>query len=194
MKAVCVVLGILLMGPSALHAEERKTYVAGFGGSTFGTASAPTFGLEAGRQINSGLEVYVNAGRLRDVTLKSDQDWLRQLTAETGFRFEGQQPATFFLAGVKVRIPVSGPVHPYAVSGVGVGRLGAAKLTIDGVDASEILSGSPGMDATSGLALEVGAGVVVPRGMFHLDLGYRLMQVVEGVRTSRFYGGAGIRF
>ena len=118
MKAVCVLLGTLLIGPSALHAQDRKTYVAGFGGGAFGTASAPTFGLEAGRQITSGLDVYVNAGRLQDVTPKGVQQELRQISTETGIRFDSQQPATFFIAGLKVRVPVSGPVHPYAIAGI----------------------------------------------------------------------------
>src|ERR1700737_5036458 len=90
--------------------DPDTAYCEGFAQSAFGNVTSQSYGVEAGYTISTGLQVFVEAGRIRDVAT-SDLGVNAQTIAgaliqsqSNTVRYTVKEPVSFGVAGVKYLI------------------------------------------------------------------------------------------
>ena len=176
-----------------------KSYVVGRGGVTFGTRTAPLVGVEFGGQVAPMLQVYGSFDWHRDVS----PTFIGQLSDIVSEIYDVdvnvRVPAFVGIGGVKVIAP-SRTVRPYAVGGLGVGRLNGT-VEVEGEDVTDLLDelgvlDRDDLDATK-LLFEVGGGIAISNGTFYADISYRFRKFLdtgEPINVSGLYAGVGVGF
>jgi opacity protein-like surface antigen len=200
-RLLAVFVGLLLTPVSA--SAQHRGYVHASGGATFMSDVSGVFGAESGFHVRPNLIVFGQAGRMLNVLPRDIQEDIESAAALLGsftgrpWEFEASIRATYAGGGVRYLLPFGSRIRPYAAGGVGMvhyaGSLSERELG-DVLDQAVSL-GVVDTDDVKGneIAIEVGGGVLIPRGRLQFDAGYRLMNV-RGVNVSRLVAGAGIRF
>src|SRR5579872_1399282 len=123
---------VLLVGTFGLsgvaHAQSAaptpdKGYVEAVAQSTFGNVTSQAYGGEFGISIKSGIQVFVDAGQVRDASPSQLGMSAGLIAGSINGTARSREPITFGLAGVRYGVPLRGPVEPYVLAGGGVARV-----------------------------------------------------------------------
>jgi opacity protein-like surface antigen len=195
---------------SPAPARENKGYVEGVAQSAFGNVTSQSFGLELGFTLVSPLQVFVDAGYVRD-TAPSDLGASAQLIAgflsqtQNNVAFTGKEPVTFGVVGLRYLIPVSSKLQPYVLAGGGVAQVKKdVSFSIAGNDVTSTLPqygvvlGSDLSGTETKPMVSVGGGVVWNAWQtLIVDFQYRYGRVFtsdQGLNVNRAGVGIGVRF
>jgi opacity protein-like surface antigen len=196
-----ILLALVLLLPATAGAQglaptppDYRSHVVGHGGLTFGTETAPLFGVEVSGDITPVLQAYGTFDWHRNVAPK----WVQDVADFSGYDLGISLPSYVGLGGIKVTAPSSG-VRPYGLGGFGFGS-GKMKVKVDGEDITQLLI-SEGLVDNSDIKwtkpiFEVGGGIIAPIGHLYVDVGYRFRKPlgVEDVNMSGVYAGIGASF
>ena len=182
----------------------RKGFLAGVGGITFGTETAPVFGGEFGTSVLPNVQVYGTFGRMNNVMPKDIQDDLDTLSTLLTFSsgdlwsFKAKAPTYYGLGGLRF-MPATGSIRPYVNGGLGFGRVNLKVTEIDLGDITDELIDDGYLDRqdvqATKLMYEAGGGVQVPFSGAYVDLGYRFRKMQDvNANISGAYIGFGARF
>ena len=194
---------------SASASDADHGYVQGVIQSAFGNVTSQSFGAEVGFTVVPHVQVFVEAGRVRDVATsgigaaaQSIAGFLSQTQADVAFRVK--EPVTFGAAGLKFIVPTAGTLRPYVLGGGGVASVKQdVAFTVGGTD---VTSNLPQLGVTLGSDLSgtftkpmvvAGAGVMWPWQRLVVDLQYRYGRIFAddgGINVSRAGVGIGFRF
>ena len=194
---------------SASASDADHGYVEGVIQSAFGNVTSQSFGAEIGFTVMRNVQVFVEAGQVRDVATASIgaaaqiiAGGLSQTQANVGFRVK--EPVTFGVAGLKFVVPTAGALRPYVLAGGGVASVKQdVAFTVGGTD---VTSNLPQLGVTLGSDLSgtfttplvvVGAGAMWPWQRLVVDLQYRYGRIFAddgGINVSRAGIGIGVRF
>ena len=175
-----------------------------------------SYGVEVGYTISTGLQVFVEAGRIRDVAT-SDLGVsapiivaaVKQSLTDTGnpalVGYTVKEPVTFGIAGLRYLIPVSSNWQPYVLGGFGVARYTKdVRFLVGGTDVTGNLAqygvvlGSDLSGASTRPMLSLGLGVTWPVWQrVILDFQYRYGRIFadnQGINVNRVGVGIGFRF
>jgi hypothetical protein len=183
MKSLLVLMVTVMLGGVARAqttagggAAPSAGYVEGIAQSAFGNVTSQSYGAEAGFAVTRSVQLFVEAGRIGDVSTSdlgvNAQTIAAALTlSQSGaVTYTSKEPVSFGVAGLKYLIPVGGNLEPYIIGGFGL-----ARYTKD----VRFLIG--GTDATLSLAQY---GVVLGR----------IFADNQGINVSRAGVGVGVRF
>lgn len=199
---------------TAANAQPRaaiadRGYVEAVAESAFGNVTSQSFGGEVGVTVRPDLQVFGSFGKIRDVATteigtSAQTIALALAQLQTGaVSYSVKEPVTFFVGGVRYRIPTTSMLKPYILGGVGVAMVTKdVKFLIGGSDASSTLSqfvtlGTDVAGDESKLMFTLGAGVVWPawRQMivdFHYQ--YGRISTDTAITVNRAGIGIGVRF
>jgi len=167
--------------------------------------TSQSFGGEFGITVKRGVQVFVDAGYVRDTTPSSLSASAQAIATDIaskagGGSYQVKQPVTFGVAGLKFLLPVDqSRFAPYVMVGGGVARVEknvtfsvASGQVSDYVTVGSDLSGreTKGM-FSAGIGVEIGFG-----RQFIVDLQYRFGRVFtsDPMNINRAGAGVGIRF
>ena len=130
MKISLMVL-VCTMGIAGIASAQGADmgYIEGVAQSAFGNVTSQSFGGELGVTVRSGLQVYVDAGYVRDTTpsslAASAQVIANDISAKAGGgAYQVKQPVTFGVAGIRYLLPVDqSRFAPYVMVGGGAARV-----------------------------------------------------------------------
>ena len=212
---VALALGMLAFGSAAaaqpVGADNDHGYVEAVVQSAFGNVTSQSYGAELGVNVTPSLQVFAEGGMVRDVSTSSIgaaaqtiAGFLSQTQANVGFRVK--EPVTFVVAGLKILLPMSGPVRPYVLGGGGVANVSQdVSFLVGGTDVTSNLPTQYGVQLGSDLSgsftkpmIVAGAGVVWPAWQrLIVDVQYRFGRILAedgGINVSRAGIGLGVRF
>jgi opacity protein-like surface antigen len=215
-----LIVGTIALGGVA-HAQtggsaaaDDKGYVEGVAQSAFGNVTSQSCGVEAGFTVAPRLQIFVEAGKTRDVSTKAIGAAAQVIAGalaqtQSGVGFSVKQPVTFAAAGIRFSLFPAGEstVRPYLLAGVGAARVTQdVKFFVGGSDVTASLQQDPyqivlGSDLSGSVTkpmFEVGGGVAVPVWkQLLLDFQVRLGRILaedEAITVGRAGLGIGIRF
>ena len=194
----------------AAQNEPKRGYAEGVFQSAFGNVTSQSFGGEVGATVLEGIQIFVDAGHVRDTapsSLGSGAQAMAGFVSQTnsGVSFRAKQPVSFGIAGVRYVIPTSSQFEPYVMVGGGIARVTKdVSFTVAGTDVTNsltqygvVLGSDLAGTETKGMA-SVGLGVAWPvLQRFVVDLQYRYGRVLtsgKGLNLSRAGIGLGVRF
>jgi len=167
--------------------------------------SSQSFGGELGVTIHPGIQIFVDAGYVRDTTTSDLSANAQRIAADItakggGGSYSVKQPVTFGVGGIKYYLPVDqSRFAPYVMAGGGAASVQknvnfavAHGSVSDYVTIGSDLAGSE----TKGM-FSAGIGADLAFGkMFVVDLQYRFGRVFTtgGLNISRLGAGVGLRF
>ena len=210
-SCVILVLGTLTLSGAA-HAQSpapspSKGYVEGVAQSAFGTVTSQSYGGEFGITIRPGLQVFVDAGQVRNTAPSGLGLSAAAIATAIQTQFTAKEPIAFGVAGVRFPLASSGRARPYLLVGGGVARVKKdVTFTVGGTDVTATLQQPPfntvlGSDlsgSANSAMLAVGGGVAwSPWQRLVIDLQYRYGRVFaadQGINVSRAGAGIGVRF
>lgn len=183
-----------------------RGYAVAVAQSAFGNVTSQSFGGELGVAVWRGLDVFVDAGLIRDAApapLGANAQKVAGAIASVAgsAEFHVKQPVTFGVAGVKFVVPMTGSrLEPYVLVGGGIARVKRdVTFTTAAGDVSQYVTvGTDLSGSETKPMLSVGGGVGVP--VWHalvIDLQYRYGRVFTsdaGLNVSRAGVGIGVRF
>jgi opacity protein-like surface antigen len=189
-----------------------RSFVEGVAQGTFGNVASQSFGVEFGHQLGHDLQLFVEAGQMRNVGSTTAMSGAQQIAAALGelqsdpVTFTVKEPTFFGLAGVRYPIALShARLQPYLLGGAGFARVRKdVTFQFAGVDATNdslsqyVSFGSDLSDAETSPMLSVGGGVAVPvTQKLLVDVQYRYGRIFSGnagINTNRAGAGFGFRF
>ena len=190
---------------SPTAADDARGYAEAVAQSAFGNVTSQSFGGELGVSIKRGLQVFVDAGYVRDTTPSALSASAERVANDIigkagGGSYHVKQPVTFGVVGLKYLLPVDqSRFAPYVMAGGGAARVEkdvsftvASGQVSDYVTLGSDLTGSE----TKGM-ISAGIGVELLFGrMFIVDLQYRYGHVFtsDGLNVNRAGAGVGVRF
>jgi opacity protein-like surface antigen len=191
--------------------EPGQGYVEGVLQSAFGNVTSQSYGAEAGVTIITGLQVFVEAGRIRDVATpdlglnaQKIAVALTQMQSNT-VGYIVKEPASFGVAGLKYLIPVRSKGEPYIMGGIGVAKYTQdVRFLVGGTDVTGSLAqygvvlGSDLSGAFTKPMLTLGGGFTWPIWeRLIVDFQYRFGRILaesQGINVNRAGIGVGVRF
>lgn len=195
----------------ASAADADRGYVEAVVQSAFGNVTSQSFGAELGVTITRNLQVFVEAGLVRDVATASIgtaaqviAGALSQTQANVEYRVK--QPVRFGVAGLKIVVPTPGSLRPYVMGGGGMAQVKQdATFAVGGTDVTANLATQYGVQLGTDLSgtftkpmMVAGAGVMWPVwGRLIVDLQYRFGRIFaedEAITVNRAGVGIGLRF
>ena len=211
---MALALGMLTVA-SAVNAQTPaagfdRGYVEAVAQSAFGNVTSQSFGAEVGVTVRPELQVFGSFGKVRDVATAEIGTSAQTIAAalaqlQTGaVSYSVKEPVTFFVGGVRYRIPTSSSMlKPYVLGGVGIATVSKnVKFLINGADAASSLAqyvtvGSDIAGDESKMMFTVGAGVVWPAWrQLIVDLQYQYGRISTdtAITVNRAGIGLGVRF
>jgi opacity protein-like surface antigen len=216
---VLVVSGVMLGGVAEAQTasgggagpDPGDFYVEGIAQSAFGNVTSQSYGAEAGFTIATDLQVFVEAGRIRDVAT-SDLGLNAQTiagaltqTQNNSVSYTSKEPVSFGVGGLKYLIPVASKLQPYVMGGFGVARYTKdVRFLVGGTDVTGSLAqygvvlGSDLSGAFTRPMLLLGAGVAWSvHQRLVVDFQYRYDRIFadnQGINVNRVGVGVGVRF
>jgi len=171
MRALMTAVTVTLLTAAPLFAQEKggqdaSGYITGLGG--FATSVGDTTGdvaIEGGVRIAPHVMVFGNIGRFNNLqpdlqpTLGATT---AALAANQGLTVTGggSLPASHFLGGLRIEVPINSRVMPYVLGGIGVARLNPTpQFTFSSGIMPDGSTPAVGTDVTSTI---VSAGIVTP--------------------------------
>ncbi len=214
---VALAIAILAFGPAAAAQtpaaaqDADKGYVEAVVQSAFGNVTSQSYGAEIGVAVMPNIQVFVEAGLVRDVSTPSIgagaqlmAGFLSQTQANVAFRVK--EPVTFGVAGVKFVVPTAGSIRPYVLGGGGLASVKQdVTFTIGGSDVTSNLASQYGVQLGSDLSgsftkpmVVAGAGAMWPAWQrLVVDVQFRFGRIFAedgGINVSRAGIGVGVRF
>lgn len=212
-SVVTITFGFVLaaaIGSAQTSSEPPRGYAEANIQSAFGNVTSQSFGGEIGITIAGPLQVFVEAGRARDVAAPEIGAEAQQIAAavsqtQSGVAFQVRQPATFGVAGVRYVVPVDAPVMPYVLGAFGAAQVKQdVTFSINGADVTATLAqygvvlGSRLTGSSTKPMLVLGGGVQVPLWQrLVVDLQYRYGRIFTtdvATNVNRAGLGVGVRF
>jgi opacity protein-like surface antigen len=221
---VLMVSGIVLGGVAEAQttsgggagAPPGDFYVEGVAQSAFSNVTSQSYGAEAGYTITTGLQVFVEAGRIRDAAT-SDLGLnaqtisgaviqvLKDIGSPASVGYTVKEPVSFGVAGLKYLIPIASNVEPYVMGGFGVARYTKdVRFLVGGTDVTgnlaqyNVVLGSDLSGTFTSPMLSLGLGVIWPvRQPLIVDFQYRYGRIFadnQGINVNRVGVGIGFRF
>lgn len=205
------VSGVASAQAPAAAPDTERGYVEGVIQSAFGNVTSQSYGAEFGVTISPNLQVFVEAGMVRDVATsdigaaaQTIAGFLSQTQANVAFRVK--EPVTFGVAGLKLIVPTAGRLRPYVMGGGGLASVTQdVAFTIGGNDVTSSLAAQYGVQLGSDLSgsftkpmIVAGAGAMWPAWQrLVIDFQYRFGRIFAedgGINVSRAGIGVGLRF
>ena len=203
-------------GSGGAAAEPGTGYVEGVGQAAFSNVQSQSYGAEVGYTITTGLQVFVEAGRIRDVAtadlgvnapiiVEAVKQSLTDMGNPALVGYTVKEPVTFGVAGLKYLIAVSSNLQPYVLGGFGVARYTKdVRFLVGGTDVTGnvaqygVVLGSDLSGAFTRPMLTLGLGVTWPAWQrLIVDFQYRFGRIFadnQGINVSRAGVGVGVRF
>jgi hypothetical protein len=203
----------LSIAPATRHAEPQQqpvftprpsaprpqfpSHIVPRSGVTFGTETAPLFGIEGSGDVLPMLQVYGSFDWHQNIAPKWFQEAI-DLFNPSSIDIKSTVPSFVGMGGVKLMLPAAA-VRPYALGGFGVAH-GKAKVKVEGEDVTNelVLLGYLDEDDITWTKpiFEVGGGIAVPVGHLYIDVGYRFRKAIdaEDINMSGVYAGIGASF
>jgi len=216
-RCAALVVGMLVLGGVANAQTPARTsdadrgYVEGVIQSAFGNVTSQSIGAEIGVTIKPNLQVFVEAGQVRD-TATASIGAAAQLMAgflsqtQSNVAFSVKEPVTFGVAGLKYIVPMAGAVRPYVLGGAGIASVKQnVAFTIGGSDVTSSLASQYGVQLGTDLSgsftkpmIVAGAGAMwSPWQRLIVDLQFRFGRILAedgAINVSRAGVGIGVRF
>ena len=209
-SVVVLALAMLAVGSAASAQSADKGYAEGFIQSAFGNVTSQAYGGEAGFTVRPNLQVFVEAGAVRDVATASIGTAAQQIAGflsqtQPNVGFQVKQPVAFGVGGVKLTFPTTGKLKPYVLAGGGVANVKQdVTFSINGSDVTGSLA-TYGVQLGSDLSgsftkpmFTAGVGAMWPAWQrLVIDVQYRYGRIFaedEGINVSRAGIGLGFRF
>jgi opacity protein-like surface antigen len=195
--------------PPSAAAQPDRGYVEAVAESAFGNVTSQSFGAEVGVTVRPDLQVFGSVGKIRDVATteigtSAQTIALALATLQTGaVSYSVKEPVTFFVGGVRYRIPSTMMLKPYILGGLGVATVSKnVQFLIGGVDASSTLAqfvaiGTDVSGEETKLMFTLGGGVVWPAWrQLVVDLRYQYGRISTdtAITVNRAGIGVGVRF
>ena len=196
---------------TAAAADADRGYVEVVLQSAFGNVTSQSYGAEFGVTIRPNLQVFAEAGMVRDVA-SSETGAAAQLIAgflsqtQSNVSFRVKEPVTFGVAGLKLLIPTSSEVKPYVMAGGGIANVSQdVTFTVGGSDVTSTLATQYGVTLGTDLSgsftkpmIVAGAGAMWshwPRLALDVQFRYgRILAEDTGINVLRAGIGVGVRF
>ena len=214
--SAAIVVGLASVAGTA-HAQTAgapaadRGYAAVTVGATFGHKSDSSIGGEVGYGLTDALQLFLEAGRMRNVATSDVNTRAQKIATAIGANASTVQKATYYDAGLKWRLPPYDRWRPYALLGVGAASVKTeASFSVGGnnvtsrLDQLGVQLGSDLSGTLTKIFLTVGVGTNVTFGTrFLADLGYRYGRIFpktsdidndRGINTQRVQAGVGIKF
>jgi hypothetical protein len=173
--------------------------------ATLGHNSSSSFGAEFDYRLMQDYDLFVETGRMRNVTTSDADARANRIAAQVGGTAHPIQKATYFDVGVRYRTLLwSEPWHPYVALGLGVAAVNT-HTTLVNTDPESTVSLGPDLAGTvTKPFLMIGFGVRRPfHGRYFVDGSYRYGRIFArtgvidgdvGSNTQRVQVGVGMRF
>jgi opacity protein-like surface antigen len=193
--------------PMPTSAPPDRAYAEFTVGPTFGHKSSASFGAEGGYWFSDFIGVFAELGRMRDVATSDIEDKAKIIAGGINGTSTAKQPATYFDAGVSVRLLTSSRFTPYALLGFGFARVSNdVRFAINGTDVTSQLP-QLGVQIGSDLSgdyskrfITLGFGTHINVAARWLaDVSYRYGSIgatteLNGISTNRLQFGIGAKF
>ncbi|HEY0876118.1 MAG TPA: hypothetical protein VGD94_21760 [Vicinamibacterales bacterium] len=179
MRKLAFLLALIAMAAPA-HAQTMGGQLTGFGGTTFGTTStAPTFGGNLALPLGDNVQIVGEVGRLDDVTASLLAAALDAVPFGVGMS------AWYGEGGIRIIGSRRSAIRPYAEVTGGVARL-RPSTGLDGF-AGAITDAGLAFLARNEPLVGAGTGVILQRGPFAVDLGYRYKRIFSRSAISTVF-------
>lgn len=189
---LAMAMAMAILASVNAYAQESNTWTSGQFGMTRGGQSGWSGAAETGTMLTDSIGVYGSLGLLADATTSDMRQAVDYVGAAYNTQLSIRSPMFFGIGGAQLFVPMS-RVKPYAVAGLGWGRM-SPKIKEAGSDVTSEFEAILGAETSStGRVLEFGGGVQLPGPTF-VDIGYRYLHLGSGSHVSRFYAGVGKRF
>jgi opacity protein-like surface antigen len=185
-------------------------YVEGIAQSAFGNVTSQSFGAEAGITVMPALQVFVDAGKVRDAASSQIGSAAQTIASylaqnQSGVAFRVRQPISFGVGGVRYTLPLESAVEPYVLGGFGVASVTKdVTFTVSGTDVTgnlaqyQVVLGNDLAGSVTKPMMSLGVGFVWPAWeRLIVDFQYRYGRVFasdESVNVNRAGAGIGVRF
>jgi hypothetical protein len=215
MKRVALLVVVIACGSKLAAAQiVEGGYVAAVVGTNVAGKTSVLVGAEAGGRLTSEMDIFVELGRVADLPTATRDTSAATISggiaAQLGQQvtFDARTPTIYGGVGLRYFVPMmSGLVPhlaPYLEGVAGFARtkenvsfsVGGTDVTSRisdfGVTLGSDLAGSPTVGT-----LGLGIGVRLPRGPWHLDVGYRytrLFTARQGTNSNRMHVAVAYRF
>lgn len=212
-RALTLAAGMLILvatpTASAQTVATDRGYVEAVAQSAFGNVTSQSFGGEVGVTVTATLQVFGSVGRIRDVAtteIGTSAQTIAVALAQLqpgAVSYSVKEPVTFFVGGVRYRIPTTTILKPYVLGGLGVASVTKdVKFQIGGSDAASTLSqfvtlGSDIGGDESKVMFALGGGIVWPAWrQLIVDLQYQFGRISTDtpITVNRAGIGVGVRF
>jgi len=207
--AAAILIAATAASAQSTPATPDRGYVVGVAESAFGNVTSQSYGAEFGVTVRPDMQVFGSFGHVKNVTTselsaaaQSIASALTQLQPNS-VDFSVNEPATFFVGGVRYRFSVASTLKPYISGGLGVGSVSKdVKFLIGGTDVTNSISqyvtlGSDIAGSESGLMFTFGGGVVWPAWeQLIVDIHYQYGHIGTDtpISVNRLGVGIGVRF
>jgi opacity protein-like surface antigen len=205
-----VALSGVAQAQTAAVSDPSRGYAEGVAQSSFGNVTSQSFGGEVGVTIRPSVVVFLEAGRVNDVTTPQFGAAAQTIAGGLGLTqanvtYHVKEPATFGVIGAKYVVPTSGSVRPYVLAGGGLAHVSQnASFAVGGADITSSLA-TYGVTLGSDLSGNFTKPMVVVGGgamytawhMVVVDLQFRYGRILAdggGINVSRVGIGFGVRF
>jgi opacity protein-like surface antigen len=191
-------------------AEPGQGYVEVVAQSAFGNVTSQSYGVELGYTVESNVQVFLEAGRTRDVATAQLGDAAELIAGalsqtQSGVSFTVREPVTFGAAGAKYLFDTGTRVMPYALAGFGVAHVKHdVAFAVGGTDVTSSISQYGivlGTDLSGSFTkpmLVFGVGATYPAWrQLVLDFQFRYGRIFapdQGINVSRAGIGVGYAF
>jgi len=181
--------------------------------ATFGHSSSGSAGGEVGLRLNDRWEVFMEIGRMRNVTTSATENRARVIGNAIGATANPIQKATYVDFGPRYRLKYFPDWHPFLTAGLGFAPVhtettfSRSGTTLSESDLANVFGVQLGLDLsghTTRALLMLGAGVTRPfKNRYFVDGSYRYGRIFsrsgeiegdKGINTQRLQIGAGLRF
>jgi opacity protein-like surface antigen len=192
--------------------ESRRPYLELNVAATVGHNASGSFGGEAGIRVRNHLDVFLEAGRMRNIATSELDSRAQLIATAVGAVSSAHYEVNFGDLGIRYRLPISmmrGKVQPYVVAGVGLAQVRAnTTFTVAGAAVTPsslgILAGSDLEGALKKPLLMLGGGETVTfKKRFFADATIRYGRIFPrtsqidsdtSINTLRLQLGVGVRF
>jgi len=190
-------------------ATEDRGYLEAVAESAFGNVTSQSYGAEVGVTVRPDLQVFGSFGHVGNVATTELSTAAQTIAGALSqlqpgvVSFSVNEPATFFVGGVRYRFQVPSTLKPYISGGAGFASVSKdVKFFINGSDASSTISqyvtlGTDVSGDESALMITFGGGVVWPAWrQLIIDLHYQYGHISADtpISVSRAGVGIGVRF
>jgi hypothetical protein len=208
-----IFIATLTLGPVGAYAQtsaaplptESKFAAEFTAGATLGHNSSSSFGAEFDYRLMMDYDLFVETGRMRNVTTSDADARANTIAADVGGTAHPIQKATYFDVGVRYRTLLwSDPWHPYVALGLGFAAVNTNTTLVNNDPERTVQLGPDLAGTVTKPFLMIGFGVRRPfHGRYFVDGSYRYGRIFartgvieddKGSNTQRIQVGVGLRF